>query len=302
MPKRKFFFELTDNFENSSNIHREIIAEIEKQLDGNLICYYANPGHPGGALQDHDPDLLENILLSLDLNKYNRKIYLFINSPGGFPYAAGKMVQVCRTYSSEFKTIVISRAFSAATLLCLGSHELVMGKTASLGPIDPQMSMSSQQGQRLIPANVIIDSFKEMLSAAQQAILEKRPADPFFHVLDSLDITAVFESVKAISSTDLIAKDLLQEGLLRNDKTKIDDIVKALITEGVKELHGKHLYPDILQNLGLPVTILQPDDVLYKNLRGLLVRIENYAGRKGIAKYIVTREGAIDVNIIVRQM
>lgn len=302
MPKRGFFFDVTDSIENNANVHREIIARIERVTGRNLVCYLANPGHPGGAIQDHDPDLLENVLRSMDHDKYGRKLDVLVNSPGGFPYAAGKMVKVCRTFSTEFRTIVLNRAMSAATLLCLGARELVMAETASLGPIDPQMVMGSPRGQRLVPANVIIESFRQMLGAAQQAIAAKQPADPYFHVLDSLDVTAVFESMKAIQSTKVIAKDLLMGGLLNADPGKIDQAVDTLMAEGEKELHGKHLYPPVIQSqIGLPVTILPVGSELDRLLRELIVRIEVYANRKGLAKYLVTRQGGIDVNVQVVQ-
>jgi len=301
MAKRGFFFDLSDELENSANVHKEIIAAIEKLTGRNLVCYFANPGHPGGAMQDHDPDLLENILRSLDLGKYDRKTDVLVNSPGGFPYAAGKMVKVCRTFASEFRTIVLGRAISAATLLCLGSQELIMSETASLGPIDPQMIIGSARGQRLVPAHIILESFREMLGAAQQAIAAKLPPDPFFHVLDSLDVTAVFESTKALESTKTIAKELLKDGLLRNQQDQIDASVDALMAEGEKELHGKHLYPEAIRNqIKLPVTVLPRDSELDRKLRELFVRIETYASRKGVAKYIVTSAGGIDVNVQVR--
>ena len=301
MAKRGFFFDLSDGIENNANVHREIIRQIERLTKRNLVCYVANPGHPGGALQDHDPDLLENILRSLKLQLYNNKLDLLVNSPGGFPYAAGKMVKVCKSMSADFRTFVLGRAMSAATLLCLGSQELIMSSTASLGPIDPQMVTSSARGQRLVPAHVIIDSFRQMIAASQEAILAKRPPDPFFRVLDSLDTTAVFESIKAVESTKTIAKELLVNGLLRASPEKIDTAVNTLMAEGEKEFHGKHLYPDAVQSqIGLPVTVLKVGEPLDLKLRELFVRIEVYANAKGVAKYIVTREGGIDVNIVAR--
>jgi len=298
MSERGFFFDLNDELENNSNVHRRLVAEIEAMTKRNLICYYANPSHPGGAMQDHDPDFLENVLRSIDLTRYERKLDMLVNSPGGFPYAAAKMVKVCRTFSSEFRTVVLGRALSAATLLCLGSQEVIMGETASLGPIDPQMLMRSPKGDRLVPAHVIIQSFREMLGAAQLAITNNQPPDPFFHVLDSLDVTAVFESTKALASTQIIAKDLLKEGLLRNDHQKIDASVQALIAEGEKELHGKHIYPDLLEKqMGLPVTLLKVGTDLDLKMRELFVRIENYVNAKGLAKYFLGSAGGLNINV-----
>ncbi|MBM3882803.1 MAG: hypothetical protein FJ387_24280 [Verrucomicrobia bacterium] len=302
MSERGFFFDLTDQLENNSNIHRQLLQKIEATTGRNLICYLANASHPAGAMQDHDPDFLENLLRSIDLDRYGRKLDVLVNSPGGFPYAAGKMVKVCRTFSTEFRAIVLGRALSAATLLCLGARELLMSETASLGPTDPQMLMRSPKGDRLVPAHVIIQSFGEMLGAAQKAIAAGQPPDPFFHVLDSLDVTAVFESSKALSSTNVIAKDLLKDGLLRATPERIDTAVKALITEGEKELHGKHLYPDILQNqIGLPVSVLKVGSDADLKLRELFVRAEAYLNNKGIAKYFLSSAGGLDINVQLRR-
>jgi len=303
MPRRGFFFDLADALDNNGNVHRDLIARVERQTGRNLICYLGNSSHPAGALQDHDPDFLENLLRSVDLSKYDGKLDLLVNSPGGFPYAASKIVHVCRTLATDFRAMVLNRAMSAATLLCLGAQELVMSDTASLGPIDPQMVLGSARGQRLVPATVVIDSFRQMLGAAQQAIAANQPADPFFHVLDSLEVTAVFESMKAIEATKKIARDLLEKGLLRDDAGKIDEVVGKLMAEGEKELHGKHLFPSILQNeIDLPVTVMAADAPEGALLRELFVRMERYAAGRGLAKYVVTRQGGIDVNVQIAKV
>lgn len=298
MNKRGFFFDLTDEMENNGNVHREVVSQIEALRHRNLVCYYANPGHPGGALQDHDPDLLENVLRSLDLDRYQRSLDLLVSSPGGSSYAAAKMVKVCYAFANQFGTIVLDRAMSAATLVCLGSQQLLMGQTASLGPIDPQMV----RGNRLVPAHVIVDSFKNMLRLAQEAVTQGQPADPFLHVLKSLDVTLVQESIKATNATKAIAIDLLANGLLRGEPAKAGEVVEDLVKEGQTELHGKHMYPDVLQELGLPIEILPVGSEVDGLLRELLVRIGKYAGQKGLAKYLVTYRGGIDVQVQIRKM
>ena len=176
-----------------------------------------------------------------------------------------------------------------------------MAATASLGPIDPQIIKTSKQGQRLVPAQVIVEAFKQMIAAAQQAIQQNLPPDPFLHVLDSLDVTAVLESMKAHDATKSIARGLLADGLLRNAREAIDKVVRSLVTEGEKELHGKHLYPPVLTSeIGIPVTVLPAGAELDVGLRNLFVRIETYANAKAIAKCFVTRTGGVDVNIQVR--
>lgn len=304
MSSRGFIHDIQDQIENNANIHINLIKEIEKDFKTTLICYYSSPTHPGGAIQDHDPDLLEQVLRSIDLDLYNGSVTLFLSTPGGVPYAAGKIVKVFKVYSSVFATLVVTRALSAGTLICLGSQNLIMTETASLGPIDPQMVRKSSPDApgRLVPAAIIIKSFKEMATAAQQAILAQRPPDPFLHILDSMEITDVMESIRARTATEQMAKDLLEDGLSANKKDKIDDIVKWFMEEGEEEQHGKHLYATDLQAKGLDVSVVKIGTKKDKCLAELQFRIDRYCNVKGLAKYIVSRNGGIDLNVQLKRM
>lgn len=295
---RGFLFDVTDSIENNANVHGALVSQVEQVTGRNLVCYFANPAHPGGAMQDHDPDILENVLRSIDLNQHGRRLDLLINSPGGVPYSAAKIVHVCKTFSVHFRALVLGRAMSAATLLCFGAHELAMSATASLGPIDPQMV----RGDRLVPAYVIIESFRQMLAATQQAIANNQPADPFLHVLDSLDVTTVFESDQANQATIAVAKSLLREGLLHDNQGTIEDVATKFMSQGQQELHSKHIFPASVEEMGLPVTTIPVDSDPDKLLRDLFVRMELYINIKRLAKYFVTRQGGIDVNIQLQQL
>jgi hypothetical protein len=80
--------------------------------------------------------------------------------------------------------------------------------------------------------------------------------------------------------------------------------VKSLLSEGEKELHGKHLYPSYLQGekIGLPITVEPVGSELDKLLRDMIVRAEAYANGKGVAKYLLSRQGGIDVNVQIRKV
>lgn len=300
MPGRGFLFDLMDQIENGGRIHQELLARAETLTGRTLVVYFANSGHPGGAMVDADPDLLENVLRSLPGTSDARKLDLMVASPGGSPFAAEKIVRVCRAFSSDFRTIVVGRAMSAGTLLCLGSDELLMGETANLGPIDPQMlQQAGPNQQRLVAAGVVIESFRQMLGAAQQAITAGQPADPFLHVLGTMDARAVVEAIKANEATSAIAKQLLGEGLLKGKTpAEISTSVESLVDAGVKGLHGKHIYPkSVTANHGLPVTVLGVGTPLDQLLREIHLRTELYATRKGLAKYFVSTVGGVDVNL-----
>lgn len=302
MSSRGFYFDISDELENNANVHIRLVKRIEELTGANLLCYFATPGHPAGAIEDHDPNFIENILRSMDLSRYSRKLDLLLVSPGGLPYAAAKIVRVCRTFSQDFRVVVVERAMSAATLICLGATGLIMSRTASLGPIDPQMVRRSKTGDFWAPASVIIQAFKEMLGAAQNAILNNQPPEPFLHILDTMDVAAVIQAIQANAATKSIGVELSKEGLLKNvNNARREEIIQKLIDVGQQELHAKNLYAEDLKGIGIPVTILEEGeiDALY---RQLYIRIERYASAKGLAKYFCSEKGGLDVNVQVRRI
>lgn len=141
-----------------------------------------------------------------------------------------------------------------------------------------------------------------MVGAAQQAITNKQPPDPFLHILDSMEITNVMESIRARSATEQMAKNLLECGLLANKVEKIDDIVKWFMKEGEEEQHGKHLYAADLQAQDIEVSVVKIGTKLDKYLAELQFRIDRYCTAKGLAKYIVSRDGGIDLSVQIKRM
>lgn len=179
---RGFIFDLMDQLENNANIHRLLVGEIETKIGRNVIVYHANLGHPASLMMDHDAEILENLLSTIDRRPYKNRLDLFLHSPGGLPEAAAKIVRVCRAYSSAFRVTIPSTAMSAATLVSMGADEIVMSDTSKLGPIDPQMPNIDRSGRQFLrPAKSYIDAFTALLNEAHQAIAAGRPAQGFLH-------------------------------------------------------------------------------------------------------------------------
>src|SRR6266540_2206760 len=181
MPGRGFYFDFHDDVSNSAEIHKLLVNEIEALTGRAFIAYVASPtpGHPGAALLPLDIESIEGILQSLKLDRKTHDLDFMIESPGGTLDAAERLVRVCRTYTRNLRTIVVGQAMSAATLFCLGSDELLMGESSNIGPIDPQMVYHTKDGQFMRRAKSTIDAFSQAVSAAQQAIRDNQPADPF---------------------------------------------------------------------------------------------------------------------------
>jgi ATP-dependent protease ClpP protease subunit len=97
---------------------------------------------------------------------------LILHSPGGSPEAADSIVSVLRSQFKTVRVLVPVMAKSAATMIALSANEILMPRSAELGPIDPQFILNDGRGgQRITPAQAIIDEVQKALQAVtnQQA-------------------------------------------------------------------------------------------------------------------------------------
>ena len=133
---------------------RSDIQDIEGITGRKLIVYFAKPG--AGIEQD---DVLAFGDLLHDVS--GQSIDLLLQSPGGDIDVAEKLVSLTASRCPSFRVIVAQSAKSAATLMALASDEIVMGDTSELGPIDPQVTVTTAQGQRMVrPASSFLDGLE----------------------------------------------------------------------------------------------------------------------------------------------
>lgn len=71
---------------------------------------------------------------------------VLIHSPGGVLTSCYRIARFLARYNDDWQALVPAIAMSGATLICLGSSEVVMADVAYLGPIDPQV-ISKRPGQ-----------------------------------------------------------------------------------------------------------------------------------------------------------
>jgi|LQYC01.1.fsa_nt_gi Periplasmic serine proteases (ClpP class) len=295
MVERGFIFDLMDEISNASNIHQALIKKFEEKFHTNLVCYIALFGHPAGAITNQDGEILENILRSIALDNKEDNLDLLLHTPGGSPEAAADIIRVCRSYSKTFRAIVPNAAMSAGTLIGMGSDEVVMSDTSKLGPIDPQMIfVQSKEVAIMRPAKSFIDAYIDLINSARSS----KPATPFLHLLDRQDPSWIIECVRARNATENLAKEQLKAKMLK-DKTEeeIAKVVQNFFEVGDKNTHGRSISPDEAQAFGLTIKKENKYGEFWNTVWELYVRIENYVRNRGLAKYFVSRNGGIDVQV-----
>lgn len=203
---------------------QSMIREYERDFDATLIVYHdlifprvITPFQD--AIYDADPA---------------KNLHILLASLGGDGETAVRLVRAAQAHCRELTVIVPDRAKSAATLIALGAHHIVMGTTSDLGPIDPQFIL--REGGRLVPG-------KDIIAAVDRAVkgVAEAPETYPIHATLLADVTAIMaERARAeLARTD----DLLLAALRSNpsrdaaEVQRLADRLREPLIEGTQS-HG----------------------------------------------------------------
>jgi hypothetical protein len=151
----------------------------------------------------------------------DQNLHLMLVSPGGDGEVAVRLVRMAQARCAHMTVIVPDEAKSAATLLALGAHEILMGPTSDLGPVDPQFPVGDFD----------LVSAKDMIAAVERALddVAQRPDTYPLHASLLADVGAlkVEQARSALARTD----DLVREALSSNPdrgNDEVDELVQRL--------------------------------------------------------------------------
>ena len=264
---------------------------IEKGLGDNrrLVAFFTSFDFPVG-IADEDADMLEDVLRAT-LGPQD-ELVLMINSPGGDLLAAERIVNICRSHSTNghYTVIVTKMAKSAATVISLGAREILMSRTSELGPIDPQILMTlAGEGMRLVPAHEVIESYDDLMKKAEQT--EGRLA-PFLQQLERYDATRIrnIKSVQDVCAS--IAVRTLKSGMMSgDDEPAILEKIKQFLDPTRTGVHARPIYPDAAVECGLNISIQDLQGDLWGTIWDLYVRL-NHVTSKMFGKIVESEESS----------
>ena len=196
----------------------------------------------------------------------DRDLHLMVDSPGGVGEVAVRMARATQSHCRELTIIVPDQAKSAATLLALGGHHILMAPGSDLGPIDPQILWRRERV-----------AAKDIISAVEDAIrsVEGSPATyPIYSVLLG-DLTAVLvqQARSALNSTE----DLLGKALLSNpDRTmeqhqRLQEYLRSALIE-LPQSHAALFSADAALGAGLSVENVRPESDRWRMIWRLWTR------------------------------
>jgi len=282
--------------ENAYPTRQKLIKLIQEKLGGKLICYIESAEHPLAGISQHDPPYFEDLLRSTAESK---KGFLLLNSAGGNPNSAEKLLMMCRKrFTEEFTIIVPNFAKSAATMMCLGSDKIMMGYLAELGPIDPQISTAPNTAP--IPAR----SFIEGLELVRKNVKDGDPATMYLSMLQRIPPQLISICRTAIEDSKTFAESWLSKYMLKNNSDQAKKVAQWL-SEGDKyKSHGKVIDSQEAKNeLQLNVESIDPLSELWYWIWELYVRSTLFIKTRGIgaAKLYESDATSLVLNIDIIQ-
>jgi len=155
-----------------------------------------------------------------------RDLHLLLVSPGGDGETALRMVRSLQQRCRELTIIVPDQAKSAATILCLGAHHILMGPAGDLGPIDPQVFRVRDNGDI-----TLVSSAKGIVAAVEEAEsrVTKNPASftLYASMLSTVDMLMVERARLAMSRSESLMEEALRAQGDR-DEGEVKRLVEAL--------------------------------------------------------------------------
>lgn len=229
---------------------QQLIRDYQARYDCRLIVMI-------DAIFSYSVEFFEELLFNASADQ---DLHLMLVSPGGDGEVAVRLVRSAQSRCRRLTVIVPDFAKSAATLLALGAHEILMGPTSDLGPVDPQFEI----GDELVSA-------KDIIAAVERALddVADRPDTYPLHSALLADVNAlkVEQARSALARTDDLVKEALQSNPDRAD-SDVDALVERLhepLIEAPKE-HAAIFGADYARKLGLPVTICDPASDQWKRI------------------------------------
>lgn len=262
---------------NQEQIGLELIEKLEKERKSKIIVYFTGDRRPfGSRIAEDAVRPLYSHLINMNFNDEQQKIIdIFLYSKGGDVSVPWRVVSMIREFCDEFNVLVPYKAQSAATLLSLGADNIVMGKKAELGPIDPTLvkatageSTVSQQEIAVEDVNSFLSFIKDKININDQSALAKVTKP----LIDQTTPLTLGNVNRQDSHIRLVARKLLTSRLKKMDEERIKTIIETL-TEKIYS-HGHGIGRQEAEDIGLPYE--SPDDAMEELIWDLYLKYEDF--------------------------
>jgi len=267
---------------------QKLITEIEQALSdkyhspNRLMSYIMRFGHARTSMSTADIPNIETVLNSITGAE---QINLVVHSPGGDGTITEKIIDICRSHlagtNRKLRVIVPNVAKSAATILALGTDEIMMGYTSELGPIDPQVPIVVSGITQWVSAFAFVEARDKLMGKIAEATKKKEPTVGLLTQLAGLNIPFTDEMENQIGFAKKTAVALLNKHMLvpvhkalTKRRKAAELIAKKLLSKELFPVHGHYINGQAAKDMGLQVELLDKDDPLWKLIWDYYMRCE----------------------------
>ncbi len=146
-------------------------------------------------------------------------------------------------------------------MIACAADKLVLGKHSFLGPIDPQIYLSTPLGFRMVPAQAILDQF----DLAKKECVEPKKLAAWFPMLSQFgpDLLVQCENVRVMSTQ--LARTWLETYMfkgLEDRSEKAESVADWLADHKEFKSHGRHLSRADIEEKQLSVERMENDGKL----------------------------------------
>ena len=285
--KEKYYTDILreyDTFASQKEKRVKLLESIEKLNNPankkvGVIGFIADESGIHSTIGPRDIPAIGNALMSIGHVDILR---LILNSPGGDGVTAEKIVEMCRNYCKKFEVIIPNMAKSAATMIALGSDEVVMGYCSELGPIDAQVPIIIDGIPRFISAQSFINARKNLQKQFDDAAQQSKDTRAILQQIATLNIPFIEQCEKYMQfGRDMVGKYLAKYMFksVAKDKPKLDakisKVLEDLSSTETFIVHGRMINSHTAKtSLGLNVNSLGKDAPYWKHIWEYYVRAD----------------------------
>lgn len=292
MPTFQQQIETIKDINQHKHFRLQKIADVEQITNRPLIVYAAK--QMGGfnvpnSIDNSDITGFSDLIEGISVNQ----IDILLDSPGGQAEATERIVNLLRENFDHIRFLIPHSAYSAATMLALSGNEILMDDRSTLGPIDPQIIISSPTGGvTSVPAQDILDAFADV----RKVLKKEGPGvlSAYFPMLARYDLHIFEICKKGQKLSRTIVNKWLKNYMLKDDprrESKAKKITKRLSDHRKNLSHGRSIGIKEGKRIGLKIRDLREMPDLRKTLWELYCSIELYFDRSPAVKLFENSKG-----------
>ena len=197
---------------------------------GNPLIVYITSGRPG-AQGNIAQDAIRQFIYQLDYIKDEIKnIDIIINSFGGDGLTSWRLITMLREIikkDGKITCFVPYYAFSAATLIAVGCDEIFLHPLASLGPVDPQITIQRKEGPQQF-AYEDVSAYTNFLKDEAGITEQKEKVPLLSHLVNQIEPSVIGASKRASMQSIIMAEKLLKLHMKGVDAQNAEIIAEKL--------------------------------------------------------------------------